>query len=157
MSTKNSPDKRKVSLRGHLIISKKPHKCTYISIREVLLYVCFANSIYLPFGKFDIIYLHKFRYDINSWKLIATAIYHAFWHIACETHIANSNGIYIAAECPLEHSAKRWMFFYNKRNSFYYEFLLFCMFMLFCVFLSYFCDNYRHIIILADVPWNSSI
>ena len=36
---------------------------------------------------------------MNSEKLVALATYRAEWHIECETHIENSKGIHIAAEC----------------------------------------------------------
>ena len=59
----------------------------------------FTNAIYLPYGKFDIILQAKLRYDINSCSRRDSDISH------CEAiyrtkYIANSEGIYIAAECP---------------------------------------------------------
>ena len=53
----------------------------------------------------------KFRYDINSFSRCRKATYRAKGHIECEAHIENSAGIYIDAECSLEHSANSVGFF----------------------------------------------
>ena len=63
------------------------------------------------YNKFDIILYTKLRYDTNPQKLIAEAIYRAARHIECRAHIENPAGIYIAAECPLEHSANADIFY----------------------------------------------
>ena len=76
-----------------------------------------TNAIYL-LRKSDIILKTKFRYDINSLILVALATYRAARHIECNAHIANSAGIYIAAECPEGHSAYAscvFIFFFISR------------------------------------------
>ena len=58
----------------------------------------FANTIYLPYGKFDIILQTKLRYDINSFSRRVSDISH-YEAIYRTKYIANSKGIYIATEC----------------------------------------------------------
>ena len=71
-----------------------------------------ANSIYL-LTQIRYNFFQKLLYDINSINSLRSNISRLLRHIACNAYIANSVGIYIAAECPQGHSAKGICFFYS--------------------------------------------